>query len=69
MSDMTWSEEVAATPTITLREYYAGLAMQGMLINTVEFGSLSTEAIASEAVLAADAIIAALKEAQECVEK
>lgn len=31
MSDMTWSEELVSPPTMTLREYYAGLAMQGIM--------------------------------------
>lgn len=33
MSDTIWSEEFVTTPAMTLREYYAGLAMQGLAVH------------------------------------
>lgn len=47
-----------APPMMTLRQWYAGLAMQGMLAATDEPSTYATVAI--EAVVFADALIAAL---------
>lgn len=46
-------------PVLTLREYYAGLAMQA-LINNVDHSHLSWNGVASNAIRYADALIAEL---------
>jgi hypothetical protein len=57
---------------LTKREYFAGLAMQGLLTrvpnrhgNEVDLGVLESKRIASEAVYMADALLAELEAEQE----
>jgi hypothetical protein len=59
MSDMTWSKELVTTPVMTLREHYAGLAMQGLLSD----GGYYTDPTegARLAIAHADALIAELQ--------
>jgi hypothetical protein len=47
-------------PGMTLREYYAGIAMQSMLNNAM--GTVSPEEMATRSLRYADALIAALDE-------
>lgn len=47
-------------PGFTKREYFAGLAMQGLLEHFIYKYKLSTEALAENSLKAADALIAAL---------
>ena len=73
MSDITWTTELASTPTMTLREYYAGLAMQGLLANAGgpiqgngmsawSYANCDADTVAGFCVAQADALIAALQE-------
>lgn len=45
---------------INKREYFAAMAMQGLLINAMEFGRTHETEISRQAVLYADALIAEL---------
>jgi hypothetical protein len=57
---MTWSEELVSTPAMTLREYYAGMAMVGLLSHdgpTVAY----RDDLAIVAAQYADALIAELQ--------
>ena len=47
---------------ITLREHFAGLAMQGLAANANTNASAKSEAVATRAVEFADALIVALEE-------
>jgi hypothetical protein len=49
------------SPGMTLREYYAGLAMQGLLASeTLDYHASSSESLARHAVSKADALLAEL---------
>ena len=52
-------------PGMTLREYYAGLAMQGLLAPGARLGKTRFDDVATLAVAHADALIAALKQGGE----
>jgi len=54
---------VKSTPGITLREHYAGLAMQGLCANT-EWATSSESSIADSSVSQADALIEELNKTQ-----
>lgn len=52
-------------PGMTLREWFAGLAMQGLLSGTLGGGhSITAGSVAGQAVACADALLAALAEGQ-----
>lgn len=55
---------VTPAPGMTLRQYYAGQAMQGLIIHN-DYGHVSNEDLAKGAVAHADALIAELEKETE----
>lgn len=65
INNPTWVGEVYSVGGLTKREYFAGLATQGLMAANGDFPAFTLEQFASRSVGMADALIAALNKHQE----